>query len=53
MLYLFVGKDTTFSRNFQGFREKCKRRSPTSEKKRSEVEPGISMPVCEEPYLHQ
>ena len=22
MLYLFVGKDTTFSRNFQGFREK-------------------------------
>ena len=22
MLYLFVGKDTTFPRNFQGFREK-------------------------------
>ena len=39
--------------NFQGFREKCKRRSPTSEKKRSEVEPGISMPICEEAYLHQ
>ena len=24
MLYLFVGKDTTFPRNFQGFWEKCR-----------------------------
>lgn len=33
MLYLFVGKDTTFSRNFQGFREKILEKDEEKEKK--------------------
>ena len=32
MLYLFVGKDTTFSRNFQGFREKILEKGEEKEK---------------------
>ncbi len=34
MLYLFVGKDTTFSRNFQGFREKILEKDEEKEKNR-------------------
>ena len=33
MLYLFVGKDTTFPRNFQGFREKILEKGVENEKK--------------------
>ena len=33
MLYLFVGKDTTFPRNFQGFRKKILEKEEENEKK--------------------
>ena len=34
MLYLFGGKDTTFPRNFQGFREKILEKGEEKEKNR-------------------
>ena len=34
MLYLFGGKDTTFPRNFQGFREKILEKDGEKEKNR-------------------
>ena len=42
MLYLFVGKDTTFSRNFQGFREKILEKDEEKEKNRRLSIPGAA-----------